>query len=100
MQVALNNRPRCAVIPGCSRDPSQAIAVLDRLHRPGFHLRIDDFGTGYSSLSYLKRMPVDERKIDQAFVMGIARDPDDEIIVLDDRARAQHGGRVVIERNR
>ncbi|CAG4886178.1 putative bifunctional diguanylate cyclase/phosphodiesterase [Paraburkholderia saeva] len=62
-------------------DPNHAIETLDALHRLGIRLSIDDFGTGYSSLSYLKRMPVDELKIDKSFVMGMADDRDDETIV-------------------
>jgi diguanylate cyclase (GGDEF)-like protein len=62
-------------------DPNHAIETLDRLHALGIHLSIDDFGTGYSSLSYLKRMPVDELKIDKSFVMGMAHHKDDETIV-------------------
>lgn len=62
-------------------DPNHAIETLDQLHRLGIHLSIDDFGTGYSSLSYLKRMPVDELKIDKSFVMGMADDKGDETIV-------------------
>ncbi|KQP12854.1 diguanylate phosphodiesterase [Pseudorhodoferax sp. Leaf267] len=62
-------------------DPQRAELTLNRLAELGFKLSIDDFGTGYSSLAYLKRLPVDEMKIDKSFVMGMARDPDDAKIV-------------------
>ncbi|SIO55440.1 diguanylate cyclase/phosphodiesterase [Paraburkholderia phenazinium] len=79
-------------------DPAHAIAILDRLHRLGIRLSIDDFGTGYSSLSYLKRMPVDELKIDRSFVMGMVSGPDDEIIVRSTIALGHNMGlRVVAE---
>jgi diguanylate cyclase (GGDEF)-like protein len=62
-------------------DPDHAIETLERLRALGIRISIDDFGTGYSSLSYLKRMPVDELKIDKSFVMGMANHKDDETIV-------------------
>lgn len=62
-------------------DPQRAEAMLNRLSQQGFKLSIDDFGTGYSSLGYLKRLPVDELKIDKSFVMGMEEDPDDATIV-------------------
>jgi diguanylate cyclase (GGDEF)-like protein len=62
-------------------DPLRAENTLNRLSKRGFKLSIDDFGTGYSSLAYLKRLPVDELKIDKSFVMGMERDPDDAKIV-------------------
>jgi predicted signal transduction protein with EAL and GGDEF domain len=62
-------------------DPQRAEATLNRLSERGFKLSIDDFGTGYSSLAYLKRLPVDELKIDKSFVMNMEKDDDDAKIV-------------------
>jgi diguanylate cyclase (GGDEF)-like protein len=55
--------------------------VLQRLNEIGVGISIDDFGTGYSSLSYIRRMPVDELKIDKSFVTGMADNENDALIV-------------------
>ena len=55
-------------------DAEYAMRVLNRLSAMGCMLAIDDFGTGYSSLSYLKRLPVDEVKIDKSFVLNMHDD--------------------------
>lgn len=62
-------------------DPTRAEATLNTLSQMGFKLSIDDFGTGYSSLAYLKRLPVNELKIDKSFVMGMAQSESDITIV-------------------
>ena len=63
------------------RDVEYAIRMLHRLRASGVRLSIDDFGTGYSSLAQLKRMPVDELKIDKSFVMQMTEESDDAVIV-------------------
>jgi diguanylate cyclase (GGDEF)-like protein len=62
-------------------DPERSMPVLHRLHERGIGLSIDDFGTGYSSLAYLRRLPVDEVKIDKVFVLGMGTDLGDMAIV-------------------
>jgi diguanylate cyclase (GGDEF)-like protein/PAS domain S-box-containing protein len=57
------------------------LATLERIQRLGVRLSLDDFGTGYSALSYLKRFPIEELKIDRAFVTDLARSAEDYELV-------------------
>jgi EAL domain-containing protein (putative c-di-GMP-specific phosphodiesterase class I) len=62
-------------------DPARSMESLNRLHDMGVRITIDDFGSGYSSLSYLRRLPIDELKIDRSFVSTMLTDSSDQIIV-------------------
>ncbi len=62
-------------------DEERLIKVMQNIKNIGPRLSIDDFGTGYSSLSYLKRFPLDELKIDRAFIIDIPGSKEDKAIV-------------------
>lgn len=63
------------------RDPEHSLSVLEKLRDGGISLSVDDFGTGYSSLAHLKRLPVQELKIDQSFIRNLDETSEDAVIV-------------------
>jgi diguanylate cyclase (GGDEF)-like protein len=62
-------------------DPERGLATVEQLNLLGVRLSVDDFGTGFSSLAILKRLPIDELKIDRSFVSQMLVDESDLIIV-------------------
>ena len=62
------------------QDVEDVIAKMTELKTLGVGFSLDDFGTGYSSLSYLKRLPLDQLKIDQGFIRDSLLDPNDAAI--------------------
>lgn len=63
------------------KNVDNAVQTMQTLKDIGIGFSIDDFGIGYSSLAYLKRLPLDQIKIDRSFVRDIVDDPDDRAIV-------------------
>jgi diguanylate cyclase (GGDEF)-like protein len=66
---------------GAMKDLANTLRIMERLRVLGIRFSIDDFGTGYSSLAHLRRLPVDEIKIDRSFVQELEAGDADDVIV-------------------
>ena len=73
-------------------DSGTSLATLKAFSNHGVQIALDDFGTGYSSMSYLKRMPLNNLKVDQSFVKGLPHDRDNHAIVRAILSMAKHLG--------
>jgi diguanylate cyclase (GGDEF)-like protein len=79
------------------KDAAYAQRILAEMKRRGICLAIDDFGTGYSSLAHLKRLPVDELKIDKSFVLNLTESATDDMVIVRSTIELGHNmGLVVI----
>ena len=79
------------------KDTAYALKILRDLKRRGVILAIDDFGTGYSSLAHLKRLPVDELKIDKSFVLNLTESATDDMVIVRSTIELGHNmGLIVI----
>ena len=77
-------------------DVEENAKILNEIKALGVSFSLDDFGTGYSSLSYLKKLPIDELKIDRSFLMDVPEASDDSAIVKAIIAMAHSLGQIVV----
>ncbi|QFY89656.1 EAL domain-containing protein [Magnetovirga frankeli] len=77
-------------------DTDRVIEILSKLQEAGVDLAIDDFGTGYSSMNHLKRLPIDNLKIDKSFIDDITLNMEDQVIVKAIVAMARSLGLAVV----
>ena len=78
------------------KDAAYALKILADLKRRGVCLAIDDFGTGYSSLAHLKRLPVDELKIDKSFVLNLTESATDDLVIVRSTIELGHNMGLVV----
>ncbi|MBE9559175.1 MAG: EAL domain-containing protein, partial [Proteobacteria bacterium] len=73
-----------------AEDVDKVVNIMEKIKKLGIRFSMDDFGTGYSSLSYLKRLPIDEIKIDRSFVSELNRETTDQVMVRSILYMAKH----------
>lgn len=77
-------------------DSQRVLEVMTAVNAMGVNFSVDDFGTGYSSLSYLKKLPIQELKVDKSFISNMIVDGDDMVIAHSTIQMAHHLGLQVV----